>query len=160
MSIQETEMHAMEPFKENTKNSKHCPTLPAVQLAFYSICAVGMNGARCLGRESSSQRRAYRVLAVLYCMAALDTWMNETKDQLDESLQADYLCFSSAAWETQLDGAPAFLRLLSLHLASCPSDRWNTSHVLCPAKQRHHVYDFRSWRHVGHLFRGVSDQTH
>lgn len=57
MNIQETETNAMEPFRENTKNSKHCPTLPAVQLAFYSICAVGLNSARCLGRESSSRRR-------------------------------------------------------------------------------------------------------
>lgn len=73
--------------------------------------------------KAAAGGEAYQVLAVLYCMAALDTQINETKDQLDESLQADYLCFSNAAWETQLDRAPAFLRLLSLHLASCPSDR-------------------------------------
>lgn len=53
-------------------------------------------------------------------MAALDTQINETKDQLDESLQAGYLCLSNAALEMQLDEAPAFLRLFSLHLASCP----------------------------------------
>lgn len=73
--------------------------------------------------KAAAGGESYRVLAVLYCMAALDTQINETKDRLDESLQADYLCFSNAAWEMQLDGAPAFLRLLSLHLASCPSDR-------------------------------------
>lgn len=72
--------------------------------------------------KAAAGGESYRVLAVLYCMAALDTQINETKDRPDESLQADYLCFSNAAWETQLDGAPAFLRLLSLHLASYPSD--------------------------------------
>jgi hypothetical protein len=46
-------------------------------------------------------------------MAALDTQINETKDQLDESLQADYLCFSNTAFEMQPDEAPAFLRLFS-----------------------------------------------
>lgn len=61
----------------------------------------------------------YRVLAILYCMAALDTQINETKDQLDEALHAGYLCFSKAALAMQLDNAPAFLRF-SLHLASCP----------------------------------------
>jgi hypothetical protein len=43
-------------------------------------------------------------------MVALDTQINETKDRLDESLQADYLGFSRAPFEILLDEASAFFR--------------------------------------------------
>lgn len=52
-------------------------------------------------------------------MAALDTQINETKDQLDESLQAGYLCLSNQALKMQPDEAlPP--QIVLLHLASCP----------------------------------------
>lgn len=44
-------------------------------------------------------------------MVALDTQINETKSQLDESLQADYLCFSRAPFEMPLDTVLAFFRI-------------------------------------------------
>lgn len=73
--------------------------------------------------KAAARGESYQVLAILYCMVALDTQISETKDRLDESLQADYLCFSRAPSEMLLDSAPAFFRIIPLPSSKLPSDR-------------------------------------
>lgn len=53
-------------------------------------------------------------------MVALDTQIRETKDQLDESLQADYLCFSRAPFEMLPEVALHVSESFPFHLVSCP----------------------------------------
>lgn len=56
-------------------------------------------------------------------MVALDTQIRETKDQLDELVQADYLCFSRATFEMLLDIASAFFRMIPLPSSMLPGDQ-------------------------------------
>lgn len=56
-------------------------------------------------------------------MVAFDTQIRETKDQLDESLQADYLCFSRAPFEMLLVVASAVFRIIPLLSSKLPSDQ-------------------------------------
>lgn len=62
-------------------------------------------------------------MAILYWMVALDTQIRETKDQLDELVQADYLCFSRATFEMLLDIASAFFRMIPLPSSMLPGDQ-------------------------------------
>ena len=68
-----------------------------------------------LGQKKAAARgESYRVLAILYWMVALDTQIRETKDHLDELVQADYLCFSRATFEMLLDIVSAFFRMIPI----------------------------------------------